>query len=384
MRGDTSSIIAWVMTKAFTVIAALLLPVNRRQTSSGLRSLGSRFLPGDLMIDGTLVGGLSGIDYDLLAQRWIVVTDDRTTSAPARFYTASIGLENDRLTSFRITGVTRLTGGKGRTGSATASPDRKPDIESIRVDPECGDLWYVTEGDGESGRGPVLAVGDSSGDCVRSVPLPSMFGLRKDRTAGPRHNQAFESLTFSPDGSLWVCLEGPMYEDGDPPSPVHSSPVRLTNLDRSGRVLRQVACELGPTRRSGRRFELAGVSEIVAIDADRLLVIERQATIGRLPIPRFTIRLFEVDVRGASDIQHIGSLEDADYRPVRKRLVIDLGWKNAGMVTNIEGLAFGPGLDNGHRTLALIADNNLISLLPSQLMVFEILDSELAPGAIVR
>ena len=54
--------------------------------------------------------------------------------------------------------------------------------------------------------------------------------------------------------------------------------------------------------------------------------------------------------------------------------MLDLGWRNAGLVTNVEGLAFGPALDNGHRTLALIADNNLIPLLPSQLMVFEVLD----------
>ena len=48
-------------------------------------------------------------------------------------------------------------------------------------------------------------------------------------------------------------------------------------------------------------------------------------------------------------------------------------------MTNIEGVAYGPALRSGHRTLALIADNNLIPLLPSQLMVFEVLDPGLAP-----
>ncbi len=370
---------AELMTRAFLLFAALLLPLNRRRKGSGLRLLGSRFLPGDLTVDGTLVGGLSGIDFDPVGQRWVIVTDDRTTGAPARFYTATIRFADDRLGEFRIDSVTRLAGVTGQVEPSPGSPDQKPDIESIRVDPLTAEIWYVTEGDGEAGQAPVLAVADSSGQVVRQVPLPSMFGLRKDRSAGPRHNQAFESLAFSPDGLLWICLEGPMYEDAEPPSEERAAPVRLTNLDREGNVLRQVAYTLAPMRGSGSRFELAGVSEILAIDADRLLVIERQATIGRLPFPRFSIRIFDVDVRGATDIQHVHSLQGIDYRPVRKRLVIDLGWWNAGLVTNFEGLAFGPALANGHRTLALIADNNLIRLLPSQLMVFEVLDPGLAP-----
>ncbi len=55
---------AELMTRVFAVVSGLLLPVNQRQTDSGLHLLGSRFLPGDLKVDGTLAGGLSGIDYD--------------------------------------------------------------------------------------------------------------------------------------------------------------------------------------------------------------------------------------------------------------------------------------------------------------------------------
>jgi len=58
----------------------------------------------------------------------------------------------------------------------------------------------------------------------------------------------------------------------------------------------------------------------------------------------------------------------------------DQNWRNTGPVTNVEGMAFGPALDNGHRTLALITDNNQIGLLSTHLMVFEILDASLSPG----
>lgn len=133
-------------------------------------------------------------------------------------------------------------------------------------------------------------------------------------------------------------------------------------------------------RRSGSRFELAGVSEILALDNGRLLVVEREATIGCVPFPRFTVRLFAIDVWGATDVQRVGSLSGAADVPMRKRLVLDLNWRNTGPVTNVEGMAFGPALDNGHRTLALITDNNQIGLLSTHLMVFEILDASLSPG----
>ena len=171
-----------------------------------------------------------------------------------------------------------------------------------------------------------------------------------------------------------------MYEDGEWPTPLRGAPVRLTNLDRNGNLIRQVVYELEPLRRSGTRFELAGVSEIVALDDGRLLVIEREATIGRVPFPRFAIRLFAIDVRDATNVQRIASLRTAKYVPVRKRLVLDLTWRKTGLVTNVEGMAFGPALDNGHRTLALIADNNQIGLLPTQLTVFEIVDASLSPS----
>ncbi len=364
----------------FAALSAILLPLHRRQPASGLRLIGSRFLPGDLMIDDTLVGGLSGIDYDPVTRRWVMVTDDRSSDAPARFYDAEIAFTGSRLTSVTVFGSVTLLKADGEPYPTFGSPGRVPDIESIRVDPASGEIWYITEGDGPKGLAPILEVATRDGRFVRRVSLPRMFDLSNDRTSGPRHNQAFESLALSLDGSVWICLEGPMYEDGDPPTTTRPAPVRLTNLDRQGNVLRQVVYELEPLRRAGSRFQLAGVSEIIAIDDDRLLAVEREATIGRLHLPRFAVRIFEIDVSQATDIQHIASLRSRSYRPARKRLVLDLDWRNAGLVTNVEGMAFGPALDNGHRTLVLVTDNNQIALLPTQVIAFEILDNRLSPG----
>ena len=60
--------------------SVLATPVHRRdrvaagaQSTSdigGLRFIGAITLPNDTMVDGTLVGGLSGIDYDPAADLW--------------------------------------------------------------------------------------------------------------------------------------------------------------------------------------------------------------------------------------------------------------------------------------------------------------------------
>jgi hypothetical protein len=365
------------MTWLFRLAAAMLLPVNRRARGSRLRLVGSVFLPGDLTAEGTLVGGISGIDHDPATGRWLLATDDRSTDAPARFYTASLELAGGRVGGVHVSGVVTLRRFDGEPYPTHGSPGRVPDIESIRVDPRRGEVWYITEGDGPKGLAPLLAVATPEGLFSRSIPLPRMFDLTPERTTGPRHNQAFEALAFAPDGSFWICLEGPMYEDGEPPAKSHGAPVRLTNLDRTGQVLRQVVYDLEPMRRAGRRFELAGVSEILAITDDRLLVIEREATIGVVPFPRFSVRIFEIDVGDASDVQHVDSLRGAAYGAVSKRLLLDMTWRNAGIVANVEGMAFGPALANGNRTLMLVTDNNQIPLLPTQVSVFEFRDPDL-------
>src|SRR5687767_11421226 len=43
-----------------------------------VKVLGVQTFPPDLMYEGTLVGGLSGIDYDPESGHWIAISDDRS------------------------------------------------------------------------------------------------------------------------------------------------------------------------------------------------------------------------------------------------------------------------------------------------------------------
>lgn len=57
---------------------------------------------------------------------------------------------------------------------------------------------------------------------------------------------------------------------------------------------------------------------------------------------------------------------------MRKRLVADLG-RLAPRFDTLEGLAFGPPLPNGHRTLVVVADNNFSAREINQFLAFEAL-----------
>src|SRR4051812_25344294 len=51
-----------------------------------LRLLAEGRLPHRMEFHGTIVGGLSGIDFDPASQLWIALSDDRSELQPARFY----------------------------------------------------------------------------------------------------------------------------------------------------------------------------------------------------------------------------------------------------------------------------------------------------------
>ncbi|MGC4104763.1 MAG: esterase-like activity of phytase family protein [Thermomicrobiales bacterium] len=339
---------------------------------SSFTYLGVHFLPGSMTFAGAPVGDLSGIDFDPESGRWVIVTDDRSSDFPARAYDATITVSEQGFGEVALTGTITFRQADGVPWPTIAEPGATPDIESIRIDPANGHLWFASEGNPTFAVPPELVENDAAGAFIRSWPLPERFHVTQDDERGSRPNLAAEGMCFSADGaSIWVSMEGPLVQDGDVPTVEAGAPVRFLQLDRDGAPLREVAYDLDPLARSSDSSEIAGVSEILAIDDDRLLVLERQAIDRLFGIPDFTVRLYEADLTGATDIREVDALMGAEYAPVRKQLLVDLGQLGIGIVTNFEGICWGPTLANGHRSLVLIADNNQVRMLPSQLLVLD-------------
>lgn len=88
------------------------------------------------------------------------------------------------------------------------------------------------------------------------------------------------------------------------------------------------------------------------------------------------VRIYEVDINDATDLNDVDALADVDYTPASKALVLDLRDGGLDHVDNLEGLSFGPGLPNGRRSLVVISDNNFDATSVTQLLSYEVTPAE--------
>lgn len=323
----------------------------------------------DTHVDGTRVGGLSGLDR-LADGRWVLISDDRSLHAPARFYVASLALSAGGIGAVRIDAAVTLRDVTGRPYPAPGQGSEAVDPEAIRVDPRDGTLWWSSEGDAVSGAPQSIRHSARDGTLIADMPLPAPLLQRPDAGIGPRPNLAFEALAWSHDGgALWAVTEGPLLQDGALPDARRGAPIRFNLLDRAGVLLSQrlYRTEPVPPHADGLRSE-NGISDILAVDDAHMLVMERsvqEQADGRYV---FGVKLFCTRLGEADEVAARPSLAaHAALRAAPKRLLLDLGGEPSLAGRNLEGMAWGPVLADGRATLLLVEDNNFIDAAPTVL-----------------
>lgn len=172
------------------------------------------------------------------------------------------------------------------------------------------------------------------------VEVPKVFSRA-------RRNKSLESLTFDPGaGNYWTANEEALDGDGPVSQPDRGTVVRLQKFDRRFRPLAQFAYRTEPS--AFRIYNSGtGVSDLALLPTGELLVLERVVGIG------LAAKIFTVDFRGATDTSKIPKLDGADFKIAGKKLLFD----RATLTNNFEGIAFGPKLEGGWRSLVLIADS---------------------------
>ncbi|MBC3919304.1 esterase-like activity of phytase family protein [Undibacterium sp. CY18W] len=351
-----------------------------QHTVGSLRFIGEQRIPLKAIYADTVVGGLSGIDYDARTETWILESDDRSEYSPARFYTATLNYDQHAFTSVTLTGVHFFKQSNGKN-----YPDAKlfekeggevADIESIRFDPLDDSIWYASEGSRKLGLNPFIRQAKRDGSYLSTLPTPAMLNVSPNEETGSRNNLSFEGLSFSPDGKyLWLGMETAIYQDGPVATVDKGAVSRITRFDRKGKVFEQYAYPLDPIQVAAApgRFSDNGLSEVLAVNEHQLLVLERSGVQDATGVFKFYIRLYEMDIHGATDIKDIASLKKAKYVPVQKRLVLNLNEAGLPKIDNIEGIAWGHKLPNGHDTIVLVSDDNFDQTQVTQLLVFEVL-----------
>ena len=190
--------------------------------------LGEARLQAGLRVEDTPVGGLSAITYDRTQDRFLVVSDDPSGRAAARFYSMKIDLGAGRLEpgALEVLGQTLI---QAPTGGPMAKLTVDP--EGIALSPD-GDLYISSEGQIRS-RVPLFVRRYSrAGEFVDELRLPTYYQPTEDRSSGPRHNLGFEGLGLTPDGStLFVAMENALLQDGPAASRDRGSPSRILVFD---------------------------------------------------------------------------------------------------------------------------------------------------------
>ncbi|WKX78297.1 esterase-like activity of phytase family protein [Zobellia laminariae] len=327
-------------------------------------------LPDGSIYAGTTVGGLSAIDY--ADGKWYMISDD--AKAPIRFYTADIQFNENGFENVTINGVTELL-----NGSNLPFADGEVDPESIRVT-SGGSLLWSSEGNIKSGIDPFVRLASADGSYKSSISLSEKFKVSDDENRGPRHNGVIEGLSVAYDKvGYWASMELPLIQDGvEPIVEDTDSPVRIAYINASGVFGKEFAYELDPIARKfdETAFTVNGVVEILEYDTDKFLVLERSFSTGYADGGN-NVKIYDVDASKATDVSGMDSLKDADYIKATKKLLFDFesvrNQLTDGVVDNIEGITFGPELENGNRSLVLVADNNF-SAFGSQLNQFILLE----------
>lgn len=327
-----------------------------------LRVLDRLDLPAGHQWLGTLVGGISGIDYEFGWDAWVMISDDKGEHGPVRGYLADVQIEGERLTAVEVTLLLPMSWG---TGERMKGPQF--DAEAVRFLPHRDyfgepSMVFATEGAPTQGQPPRIYEVCTGATRMDSWTAP-VWAHTEGRSKGVRNNRAYESIAIVADRIAYVASEEPLQQDGE-------TFVRLTMFDLDKpetEPLRELAYAIDPPK-AGAPGAQNGLVELYGLAGGRLLAMERSWSLSR----EQSIRIYLVETEGATDVLGRDELVSGGFEPVRKSLVADLG----SAYGNAEGMCIGPVLESGNRSLLLCTDNNFAPGMPSTFVLCEIVDPE--------
>ncbi|CAM1349195.1 esterase-like activity of phytase family protein [Tenacibaculum crassostreae] len=337
--------------KKIAFVLLFLGIVSCKKQSVTLRFLNEYTVKDSLLIENTVIGGISGIDY--YNNQYYMVVDD---AANPRVLVGDISVEKDSIQNITIKNLIKLD-----TSSQFAKQNLL-DLESIFVDK--GLINLTSEGSIQLEKDPSIFKVDLEGNFVEETSIPDYF--KATSKAKPKHNGVFEGSSKSFDNKgFWVAMEAPLEADGEEPT-FHKtqSPVRITYFDNaSNKATKQFAYQLEKIDKQAKGdVNLNGVTAILEYKKNHFFVIERIYQSGYGSYGN-VVRIFNAKIdRNSTNTLEVQSLKEQEYIPLKKELLLDFSiiqdQLTDKIIDNIEGITFGPILSNGNKSLLLVSDDN--------------------------
>lgn len=320
-----------------------------------LKFLDEYIIPKDFEVDGTIVGGLSDLDYD--GEHFYAVVDRPGTPY---IYEFSMPLKGSTIDTLLFEKTIKIKNEE--------DPYKKLvfDSEGLNYNPSSQTFTLSSEGAINKEKDPFIVDIAKDGTILDFYQLPEYF-LASNKE-GLRSNGAFEGLSRSVDSNgFWMATELPMLSDGPTVKLYNTkSPVRFTYFDnKTKEAQQQFAYSLGRLRKVPLLpFGINGVSGILEIAPKQFLVIERGYSAGHGSHGN-RIMIYLADASKATNILKEPRLKSKIGKtvvPAEKKLIFDFKKIRKKLkhrfADNIEGLVLGPKLPNGNHSLVLISDNN--------------------------
>jgi hypothetical protein len=334
------------------------------------------------------LGGFSAIDYSA-EQKLFFVAPDRGPDDGAVKYQCRIqlirmergGEDLNQPWSYEVVKTTMLTDSQGRPFVGLSRQFESDQQFSHRFDPEgirvLADGRFIISDE----YGPYLVVFSPEGKEVKRFKIPAHYqiknpGIGKDdenaqNKVGRQTNRGMEGLAITADGKyLYGLMQSPLLQD--------------SKLSQKGKPTGLNCRLIRFDMQSGETTEYVYVldnednklNEILAISDSEFLVIERDGEAGDDAKYK---KIVKIDISEATPIDGTESLPEKGLaqgvQPVAKTMLIDLldpKYKLAGkqMPEKIEGITFGPKMDDGRSLLFISSDNDFSAENPTQIYIF--------------
>lgn len=365
------------------MLALALLALPAQAQEQPLRFLGELDIPDQsVQVEGTLVGGLSGLTYDARRDVYYAISDDRGEFAPARFYSLKIDVGLDGIRAVRFLGVTLLDA-DAETPGIQPYDMNDSDTEEIVLLPD--DTLLISSERDRNNR-PWIRRFALDGSLLGELPLPTAFQPASStdaqgksvQTRGVRPNLAFEGVTLAPDeGALYAINEEALAQDGPISSTSAGTLDRLLRFSFDGtnavpgRQVVYATDKIFATPVPPDQFADNGVSALLWIrgllPGYDFLAMERSFVTG----VGNDVNIYGVHVDDADDVSNVASLPAFTGRRVNKTLLVNMA--SLGITAdNLEGLALGPRLPDGRTALLVISDDNFSDTQTNQFLLFEV------------
>jgi len=365
-----------------------------------LSYLGQQIVASGSLYSGTTIGGLSGIDYVASTGNYVAISDDRSGINPARYYDLSLNLAQfQRSATPGSAGVVFNNVTSLQMPGGGNFPTNTLDPEGIRYNGATNTLYWSNEGQRVNGafQNPTIREMNLNGTHVRDFNVPARYnpsGSSAGLTAGDKgiyNNLAFETVALSRNGqTLYTATENALAQDSLPATVTNGSRSRILSFNiATGQAGAEYVYDVASVviaPNPANQFATNGLTDMVAIDDRQFIAIERSYAVGAatpgvaattngLPTG-YSIRLFHVDARNATDVSGMDSISGQSILAVQKTLLLDLSdLKNddgsALALDNIEGITLGPQL-GGKQTVILVSDNNFGATQFTQFVALEI------------